>query len=63
MIKIASFNVENLFARPKAFSETDLSVAQPILKACADIAVLIALLCVVGLLAFGGPEEGLPNTY
>lgn len=37
MIKIASFNLENLFARPKAFSETDLSMAQPILKAYADL--------------------------
>lgn len=41
MIKIASFNVENLYARPKAFSETDLSVAQPILKAYADVNALM----------------------
>lgn len=37
MIKIASFNVENLFARPKAFSETDLSIGAPILKAYAEV--------------------------
>lgn len=37
MIKIASFNVENLFARPKAFSETDLSIGEPILKAYAEV--------------------------
>jgi endonuclease/exonuclease/phosphatase family metal-dependent hydrolase len=33
MIKIASFNVENLFARPKAFNATDLNVTAPILEA------------------------------
>lgn len=41
MIKIASFNVENLYARPKAFSETDLGVAQPVLKAYADVNALL----------------------
>ncbi len=58
MIKIASFNVENLYARPKVYSETDLSVAQPILKAYADIALLIALLCMMGLMVFGDATVG-----
>jgi hypothetical protein len=33
MVKIASFNVENLFARPKAFGSADFTVAAPILDA------------------------------
>src|SRR5688572_8841345 len=41
MIKIASFNVENLFARPKAFNATDLTVAEPILAAYAEVNALI----------------------
>jgi endonuclease/exonuclease/phosphatase family metal-dependent hydrolase len=41
MIKIASFNVENLFARPKAFRATDLSVGEPILDAYHEVNLLI----------------------
>jgi endonuclease/exonuclease/phosphatase family metal-dependent hydrolase len=41
MIKIASFNVENLFARPKAFSSTDLSVGKPALDAYREVNELI----------------------
>jgi endonuclease/exonuclease/phosphatase family metal-dependent hydrolase len=37
MIKIASFNVENLYARPKAFGFTDMSVAAPYLAAHAEV--------------------------
>ena len=33
MIRIASFNVENLFARPKVFDLSDWSAGQPVLKA------------------------------
>ena len=40
MVRIASFNVENLFSRPKAFRETDLTVAQPILQAYTDVNAL-----------------------
>ena len=29
MVRIASFNVENLFERPKAFHATDLAVGNP----------------------------------
>lgn len=41
MVRIASFNVENLFARPNAFRETDLSVGKPILDAYAEVNSLI----------------------
>jgi endonuclease/exonuclease/phosphatase family metal-dependent hydrolase len=37
MIKIASFNVENLFARPKAFNSTDVNVTAPILEAYREV--------------------------
>lgn len=33
MIRIAAYNVENLFARPKAFDSSDWQVGEPILKA------------------------------
>jgi len=33
MIRIASFNVENLFARPKAFDLPDWNAGAPVLKA------------------------------
>ena len=33
MVRIASFNVENLFARPKAFNTTNWSVGRPVLDA------------------------------
>jgi endonuclease/exonuclease/phosphatase family metal-dependent hydrolase len=39
--RIASFNVENLFARPKAFAATDLSVAEPILAAYSQVNLLM----------------------
>src|ERR687891_733590 len=41
MVKIASFNVENLFARPKAFRATDLDVAEPVLAAYREVNELI----------------------
>jgi len=41
MVRIASFNVENLFERPKAFNTTDLSVGEPALNAYRDVNALI----------------------
>jgi endonuclease/exonuclease/phosphatase family metal-dependent hydrolase len=41
MIRIASFNVENLFARPKAFNSTDLNVGKPALDAYHDVNEII----------------------
>src|ERR671918_3159881 len=41
MVKIASFNVENLFERPKAFRATDLSVAEPVVEAHKEVNELI----------------------
>ena len=41
MVRIASFNVENLFERPRAFSATDLSVAEPVLNAYREVNTLI----------------------
>jgi endonuclease/exonuclease/phosphatase family metal-dependent hydrolase len=41
MVRIASFNVENLFARPNAFRSTDLTVAEPILAAYTEVNELI----------------------
>ena len=40
-MRIASFNVENLFARPNVFRETDLSIGKPILDAYAEVNQLI----------------------
>src|SRR5512145_2159195 len=41
MVRIASFNVENLFERPKAFGATDLDVARPVLDAHREVNELI----------------------
>jgi endonuclease/exonuclease/phosphatase family metal-dependent hydrolase len=41
MVRIASFNVENLFERPKAFTNTDLTTGNPVLDAYRDVNVLI----------------------
>ena len=41
MVKIASFNVENLFERPKAFGATDLHLAEPVLAAYSRVNLLI----------------------
>jgi endonuclease/exonuclease/phosphatase family metal-dependent hydrolase len=41
MVKIASFNVENLFERPKAFRATDMNVAEPVLAAHKEVNELI----------------------
>jgi hypothetical protein len=41
MIKIASFNVENLFARPKVFGFSDWSVGEPVLNAYEEVSTLI----------------------
>jgi len=42
MVRIASFNVENLFARPKAFHTTDWSVGEPILNAYREVNALFS---------------------
>lgn len=42
MIRIASYNVENLFARPKAFDPTDWSLGKPALDAYGEVNTLIA---------------------
>jgi len=36
-MKIAAFNVENLFDRPKAFNESDTTVTQSTIKAVAEL--------------------------
>jgi len=41
MIRIASFNVENLFARPKVFDLSDWSAGEPVLKAYEKVSALI----------------------
>jgi len=41
MIKIASFNVENLFERPRAFNLTNLNGENPVLEAYREVNVLI----------------------
>lgn len=40
MVRIASFNVENLFARPKAFNTTNWSVGRPVLDAYRQVNAL-----------------------
>ena len=42
MIRIASFNVENLFARPKAFDTQDWAAGEPVLAAYKEFNALIA---------------------
>jgi endonuclease/exonuclease/phosphatase family metal-dependent hydrolase len=41
MIRVASYNVENLFSRPKAFDGTDWSIGEPILAAFHEVNVLL----------------------
>lgn len=41
MIRIASFNVENLFARPKAFDLPDWNAGEPVLKAYEKVSALV----------------------
>ncbi|HEY6740573.1 MAG TPA: endonuclease/exonuclease/phosphatase family protein, partial [Actinopolymorphaceae bacterium] len=41
-VTVASFNVENLFARPKAFDTTDWSTGEPVLQAHQEFNDLIA---------------------
>lgn len=41
MVRIASFNVENLFARPKAFNTLNWSVGKPVLDAYREVNALI----------------------
>ena len=36
-MKIAAFNVENLFDRPKAFNESDSTITQSTIKAVAEL--------------------------
>ncbi len=42
MVKIASFNVENLFARPRAFNTTDWTFGQPALDAYREVNALLS---------------------
>jgi hypothetical protein len=42
-VRFASFNVENLFARPRAFNQATWAAGQPILDAYAEFNSLIAL--------------------
>lgn len=42
-VRFASFNVENLFARPRAFNQTTWAEGEPILDAFAELNALIAL--------------------
>jgi endonuclease/exonuclease/phosphatase family metal-dependent hydrolase len=41
MIRIASFNVENLFARPKVFDLPDWNAGEPVLKAYEEVSALL----------------------
>src|SRR5262245_33942120 len=41
MVRIASFNVENLFARANAFDTTDWNAGKPVLDAYRDVNTLI----------------------
>ena len=41
MIRIASFNIENLFARPKVFDLSDWNAGEPVLKAYEKVSALI----------------------
>jgi endonuclease/exonuclease/phosphatase family metal-dependent hydrolase len=41
MIRVASYNVENLFSRPKAFDGTDWSIGAPILAAFHEVNALL----------------------
>jgi hypothetical protein len=41
MIRIASFNVENLFARPKVFDLADWNTSEPVLKAYEKVSALL----------------------
>ena len=41
MVRIASFNVENLFARPKVFDLTDWNAGEPVLKAHDEVSALL----------------------
>ena len=42
MVQIASFNVENLFARPKAFNTTNWSLGRPALNAYREVNALLS---------------------
>ena len=41
MIRIASFNVENLFARPKVVCSSDWSGGEPVLNAYEEVSALL----------------------
>ena len=41
MIRIASFNIENLFARPKVFDLSDWNAGEPVLKAYEKVSALL----------------------
>ena len=42
MVRIATFNVENLFARPKAFNTADWPAGEPFLDAYYEVNGLLA---------------------
>ncbi len=42
MVRIASFNVENLFARPKAFNTADWSIGRPALRAYREVSEIFS---------------------
>ena len=41
-VRVGSYNVENLFARPRAFDPTDPAAGEPVLAAHAEFNALIA---------------------
>ncbi len=42
MIRIASYNVENLFARPKVFNTADWTIGRPVLDVYHEVSVLLS---------------------
>ena len=41
MIRVASYNVENLFARPRAFDRTNWAVGRPVINAFQEVSALL----------------------
>jgi len=41
VIRIASFNIENLFVRPKVFDSSDWNAGEPVLKAYEKVSALL----------------------
>lgn len=48
MVRIASFNVENLFERPKAFKSTDWEIGRPIVEAYQKVNALFQIAAYTG---------------